>query len=64
MVLSASLFEFVLNRLVELVKSRVCFIEGFKEAQMRKVANVVHDFTGLSVSTQHMYNHVRKWRVK
>jgi protein associated with RNAse G/E len=31
---------------------------------MRKVANVVHDFTGLSVSTQHMYNHVRKWRVK
>jgi hypothetical protein len=53
--------EFVLNCLVELVKSDICCKQGFKEPQM-KVANDVLDFTGIAVSTLQIYNHVRKWR--
>jgi hypothetical protein len=54
------MYEFVLNRLVELVKSGVCFNQGFKESQMKKVANDVLDFTSIA----QIYNHIRKWRNK
>jgi hypothetical protein len=50
--------------MVELVKSGVCFANGFKEPHMRKGANDVLDFTGIAVRTQQVYNHLRKWRHK
>jgi hypothetical protein len=39
--------EFVLNCLVELVNSGVCFNMGFKEAHMKKVADDFRAFTGI-----------------
>jgi hypothetical protein len=48
--------------LVELVKIDTCFNQGFKDPQMKKVANVVLDLTGIPVSTLQIYNHIRKWR--
>jgi hypothetical protein len=50
MVWHASLCEFVLNRLVELVNSGIFFTRGFKEARVKKVANDILDFTGIAVS--------------
>jgi hypothetical protein len=41
--------EFILNRLVKLVKNGVCFNQGFKESQMKMVANDVLDFTSIGV---------------
>lgn len=64
MVWQPRISEFVLNRLVELVQSDVCFNLGFKEAQMKKVAVDVLAFPGIHVSTLQVYNHIRKWRTK
>jgi hypothetical protein len=44
--------------------SGVYFTNRYKEPQMRKVANGVLDIVGIVVSTQQMYNHVSKWRLK
>jgi hypothetical protein len=59
MVWDASLLEFVLNHLVELVYSDICFRHGFKKSQMKKVDNDVFDFIGMNVSTLRLYNHTR-----
>ena len=37
---------------------------GFKERYIQRVSNDVIDFTGLSVSTTQIYNHMRKWIAK
>ncbi|KAK1601339.1 hypothetical protein QYE76_016494 [Lolium multiflorum] len=58
------LSEFVLNRLVQLVRSGVCFNMGFKEQQMKKVAADVLAFAGVHVTTLQLYNHIRNWRTK
>jgi hypothetical protein len=54
--------KFVLNHLVELVNKSICFFNlGFKEAQMKKVADHVLAFVGIDVSPLQVYNHTRKW---
>ncbi|KAK1669213.1 hypothetical protein QYE76_057372 [Lolium multiflorum] len=64
MVWKPELSEFVLNRLVQLVRSGVCFNMGFKEQQMKKVAADVLAFAGVHVTTLQLYNHIRNWRMK
>ncbi|KAK1698492.1 hypothetical protein QYE76_015189 [Lolium multiflorum] len=64
MVWKPELSEFVLNRLVQLVCSSVCFNMGFKEQQMKKVVADVLAFAGLHVTTLQLYNHIRNWRTK
>ncbi|KAK1680198.1 hypothetical protein QYE76_041046 [Lolium multiflorum] len=64
MVWKPELSEFVLNRLVQLVRSGVCFNMGFKEQQMKKVAADVLAFAGIHVTTLQLYNHIRNWRTK
>ncbi|KAK1617997.1 hypothetical protein QYE76_023514 [Lolium multiflorum] len=64
MVWKPELSEFVLNRLVQLVRSGVCFNMGFKEQQMKKVAADVLAFAGVHVTTLQLYNHIRNWRTK
>ncbi|KAK1678033.1 hypothetical protein QYE76_038881 [Lolium multiflorum] len=50
-----------MNRLVQLVRSGVCFNTGFKEQQMKKVATDVLVFVGVHVTTLQLYNHIRNW---
>ena len=64
MVWKPELSEFVLNRLVQLVRSGVCFNMEFKEQQMKKVAADVLAFAGVHVTTLQLYNHIRNWRTK
>ena len=64
MVWKLELSEFVLNRLVQLVRSGVCFNMGFKEEQLKKVAADVLAFAGVHVTTLQLYNHIRNWRTK
>nr|XP_051199423.1 uncharacterized protein LOC127312924 [Lolium perenne] len=64
MVWKPELSEFVLNRLVQLVHSGVCFNMGFKEQKMKKVAADVLAFVGVHVATLQLYNHIRNWRTK
>ncbi|KAK1683912.1 hypothetical protein QYE76_044760 [Lolium multiflorum] len=64
MVWKPELSEFVLNQLVQLIRSAVCFNMGFKEQQMKKVAADVLAFVGVHVTTLQLYNHIRNWRTK
>ncbi|KAK1631161.1 hypothetical protein QYE76_005476 [Lolium multiflorum] len=64
MVWKPELSEFVLNRLVHLVRSGVCFNMGFKDEHMKKVAADVLAFAGVHVTTLQLYNHIRNWRTK
>ncbi|KAK1600879.1 hypothetical protein QYE76_018071 [Lolium multiflorum] len=67
MVWKPELSEFVLNQLVQLIRSGVCFNMGFKEQQMKKVAADVLAFAGVHVTTLQLYNHIRnrmtKWSI-
>ena len=36
--------------------------KGFKEVHVRQVALMVSEIAGVNVSTQQIYNHLRKWR--
>jgi hypothetical protein len=53
---------FILNRLVEPVKTRTCCGHGFKERHTTKIVN--DNFTRKALSCFHMYNHPRKWRAR
>ncbi|KAK1695367.1 hypothetical protein QYE76_012064 [Lolium multiflorum] len=64
MVWKPELSEFVLNQLVQLVRSGVCFNLGFKEEQMKMVAADVLAFTSMHVTSLQIYNHIRNWRTK
>ncbi|KAK1698838.1 hypothetical protein QYE76_015535 [Lolium multiflorum] len=64
MVWKPELSEFVLNRLVQLVRSGVCFNMGFKEEQTKKVAVDVLAFAGVHGTTLQLYNHIKNWRMK
>jgi hypothetical protein len=50
MVWGASLSEFILNRICELVQRGVNLNCGFKEHHLQSVCNDVHDFTGISIT--------------
>jgi hypothetical protein len=64
MVWRPEILEFVLNQLVHLVLSGVCFNLGFKEEQIEKVSADVFAFAGIHVSTLQIYNHMRRWMTK
>jgi hypothetical protein len=60
MVWNASLSEFVLNRICELVDRGLNLSCGFKECYLKSVCNNVEDFTGVTVTSSQVYNHMRK----
>jgi hypothetical protein len=72
MVWEVSLLEFILNRMVELVKNMKSFRHDFRESHMKKVVSDVFGFTtniflrmgftGISVTIIQLCNHTRKWR--
>jgi hypothetical protein len=62
MMWGASLSEFILNRVCELVKRGVKLTRGFKEHHLQSVCNDVLDFTGVEVTPTRVYNHMRKWK--
>ncbi|KAK1618337.1 hypothetical protein QYE76_023854 [Lolium multiflorum] len=64
MVWKPELSEFVLNRLVQLVRRGVFFNMGFKEQHMKKAAADVLAFAGVHVTALQLYNHIRNWRMK
>jgi Golgi nucleoside diphosphatase len=44
----------------EIIKSGVRTEKGFKEVHLNNVAKKVHEYCGLEVSSQQVYNHLRK----
>jgi len=53
---------FMLRRFHDLVGQGVKTEKGFKEVHVRQVALMVSEFAGVNVTTQQIYNHLRKWR--
>jgi hypothetical protein len=64
MVWNASLSEFFLNRICELVDRELNLSRDFKEWYLKSVCNDVQDFTGVTVTPSRVYNHMRKWKAK
>jgi hypothetical protein len=56
------LSSFMLRRFHDLVGKGVKTDKGFREVHVRQVAAILSDFVGVTVSTQQIYNHLRKWR--
>jgi methionine salvage enolase-phosphatase E1 len=52
----------MLRRFHDLVVQGVKTDKGFKEVHVRQVATMLLEFAGVNVSTQQIYNHLRKWR--
>jgi methionine salvage enolase-phosphatase E1 len=52
----------MLRRFHDLVGQAVKTDKGFKDVHVRQVASMVSKFAGVNVSTQQIYNHLRKWR--
>jgi hypothetical protein len=46
----------------QLIETRVRTDKGFKEVDLNQVAKYLQEFTGMDVSGQQVYNHLRKWR--
>ena len=59
---TAPLSLFVLNRVVQLVEQGIQFDKCFKDRYIRKVSDVVLEFTRLTISSTQIYNHLRRWR--
>jgi hypothetical protein len=64
MVWNPSLSEFVLNRICELADRGLNLSRGFKECYLKSVCNDVKDFTCVTVTPCHVYNHMRNWKMK
>ena len=47
---------------VKLVEQGFHFDKCFKDQYIRKVSDDVLDFTGLTISSTQIYNHLRRWR--
>jgi hypothetical protein len=62
MVWEVSRLEFILNRMVELVKNMKIYRYDFRESHMKKVVSDAFGFHGISVTTFQLYNHTKKWR--
>jgi hypothetical protein len=56
------LSSFMLRRFHDLVGQGVKTDKGFKEVHVRQVATMLSDFAQVNVTTQQIYNHLRKWR--
>ena len=61
---TAPLSLFVLNRVVELVEQGIQFDKCFKDLYIRKVSDAVLEFTGLTITSTQVYNHLRRSRVR
>jgi hypothetical protein len=46
----------------EIIKSELRTKKGFKEVHLNNVSKNVHEYYGSEVSSQQVYNHLRKWR--
>ena len=55
---------FMLRRFHDLVGQGVKTDKGFKEVHVRQVARMVFEFVQVNVTTQQIYNHLRKWRTR
>ena len=58
------LSTFVLNRMCDIIKSGVRTEKGFKEVHLNNVAKKVFNYCQQEVSSQQVYNHLRKWRAR
>ena len=56
------LSTFVLNKICELIASRVRTEKGFKEVHLNIVAKLVFELCAQEVTSTQIYNHLRKWR--
>ena len=56
--------SFMLRHLCQLISSGVRTDKGFKEVHLNQVAKQVQKFSGQEASRTHVYNHLRKWRVR
>jgi len=52
----------MLRRFHDLIVQGVKTDKGFKEVHVRQVATMLSEFAEQTVSTQQIYNHLRKWR--
>ena len=52
----------MLRRFHDLVVQGVKTDKGFKEVHVSQVATMISEFVRQIVSTQQIYNHLRKWR--
>jgi hypothetical protein len=52
------LSEFMFNQLIHLIHSGISFNLGFKEEQMKKVADDVLAFASIHVTTLQLYNYI------
>ncbi|WVZ51101.1 hypothetical protein U9M48_002279, partial [Paspalum notatum var. saurae] len=59
---SSAMSSFALRRMCQLIATGVRTDKGFKEVHLNQVAKVVHEFSGIEVSGNQVYNHLRKWR--
>jgi hypothetical protein len=59
---TSAMSSFVLKRMCQLIETGVRTDKGFKEGHLNQVAKYLHEFTGMEVSGQQVYNHLRKWR--
>ena len=55
---------FVLKTMCDIIKSGVRTEKGFKEVHLNSCARKVFEFCGIEVSSQQVYNHLRKWRTR
>ena len=58
------LSTFLLNKMVEIIKTGVRTDKGFKEVHLRTAAKLIFQFCGQEVTSTQIYNHLRKWRVR
>lgn len=58
------LSTFVLKTMCDIIKSGVRTEKGFKEVHLNSCAHKVFKFCGIEVSSQQVYNHLRKWRTR
>jgi hypothetical protein len=59
---TSAMSSFVLRRMCQLIETGVRTDKGFKEVHLNQVAKYLQEFTGMDVSGQQVYNHLRKWR--
>ena len=55
---------FVLNTMCEIINNGVRTDKGFKEVHLNTCARKVFEFCVIEVSSQQVYNHLRKWRTR
>jgi hypothetical protein len=60
----SAMSTFVLNRVCQLIRRGGSVNAGFKQVDMRAIADDVFNFYGQKVTANQVYNHLRHWRVR